>query len=190
MSEYVFKLPDLGEGTVESEIAEWMVKVGDQVQEEDPICSVLTDKAAVEISAPVSGRVTSLAGELGDVVPVGSPLITFDVNGAGESGSNSESSPNRETIDVPVETASAAAAKQSVKTEPVTGQLNESPTLGSNGKVMTSPSIRRRARDADVDLSQVEGSGPRGRILKVDFEAHLGNKSFRAGLGKHVNLLI
>ena len=65
MSQYIFKLPDLGEGLVEAEIAEWMVKVGDLVQEEDPIGAMLTDKAAVELSAPVSGRVISLAGELG-----------------------------------------------------------------------------------------------------------------------------
>ena len=60
MSEFTFKLPDLGEGTVEAEIAEWMIKVGDQVREEDPICAMLTDKAAVELTAPVSGKVLSL----------------------------------------------------------------------------------------------------------------------------------
>ncbi|HKX57696.1 MAG TPA: biotin/lipoyl-containing protein [Xanthomonadales bacterium] len=77
MSEYIFKLPDLGEGTVESEIAEWMVKVGDTVREEDPICSMLTDKAAIELSSPVNGTVKSVAGEIGDVIAVGSPLIVF-----------------------------------------------------------------------------------------------------------------
>ena len=81
MSEYKFKLPDLGEGLVEAEIAEWMVKVGDMVNEEDPIGSVLTDKAAVELSAPVSGRVSSLAGDLGDMVAVGAALITFETSG-------------------------------------------------------------------------------------------------------------
>ena len=65
MSEFVFKLPDLGEGTVEAEIAEWMVKVGDVVAEEQTICAMLTDKAAVELTAPVSGTVVSLAGAEG-----------------------------------------------------------------------------------------------------------------------------
>src|SRR5210317_55069 len=78
MSEFIFKLPDLGEGTVEAEIAEWMVKVGDLVQEEDPICAMLTDKAAVELTAPVSGKVLSVAGEEGDTVAVGMPLIVFE----------------------------------------------------------------------------------------------------------------
>ena len=77
MSEYIFKLPDLCEGTVEAEIAEWMVKAGDVVNEEDPICSMLTDKAAVELTAPVSGKVVSVAGEEGDMVSVGAALIVF-----------------------------------------------------------------------------------------------------------------
>ncbi|MFC1696054.1 biotin/lipoyl-containing protein, partial [Pseudomonadota bacterium] len=71
MSEYIFKLPDLGEGTVEAEIAEWMVKVGDTVLEEDPVCAMLTDKAAVELTAPVGGTVVSIAGAEGDTVTVG-----------------------------------------------------------------------------------------------------------------------
>ena len=76
MSEYVFKLPDLGEGTVESEIGEWSVKVGDQVEEEDIVGTMMTDKAAVELSSPVSGRVVKLAGEPGDKVAVGAPLAS------------------------------------------------------------------------------------------------------------------
>lgn len=157
MSEFVFKLPDLGEGTVESEIAEWMVKVGDEVKEEDPVCSMLTDKAAVELSSPVSGRIVSLAGDLGDVIPVGAPLITFDVNGAGETAVSGSASPP------------LIQASESVDSPPEEIKIHAS----VNGKVMTSPSIRRRAREAGVDLSQIEGSGPRGRILKADFEAHL-----------------
>ena len=78
MSEYIFNLPDLGEGLVEAEIAEWMVKVGDDVKEEDPVGAMLTDKAAVELSAPVSGRVVSLAGEVGDTLAVGAPMIVFE----------------------------------------------------------------------------------------------------------------
>lgn len=144
MSEFIFKLPDLGEGTVEAEIAEWMVKVGDRVAEEDPICAMLTDKAAVELSAPVSGKVVSVAGEEGDMVTVGTPLIVFET---------SEQQP---------ETEQAAAAE--------TGGQEKPPRPG---KVMTSPSIRARARKADIDLSQVPGSGPHGRILKTDYEAYL-----------------
>ena len=78
MSEYIFKLPDLGEGTVESEIGEWFIKVGDIVNEEDVVGTMMTDKAAVELSSPVTGKVVKLAGEPGDMVAVGAPLVVFD----------------------------------------------------------------------------------------------------------------
>ena len=147
MSEYIFKLPDLGEGMVEAEIAEWMVKVGDYIEEEDPFGSVMTDKAAVELSAPVSGKVVSLAGEPGDMVAVGATLIVFESEG--EQATDNKPPP--------------AQAEQIVE-EP---QLNEPST-----KVLTSPSIRQHAREAGIDLTLVHGSGPRGRILKSDLEKH------------------
>ncbi len=177
MSEYVFKLPDLGEGTVESEIAEWMVKVGDEVREEDPICSMLTDKAAIELSAPVSGRVKSLAGDLGDVIPVGSPLITFETDGAEPAGEDEKSATDKSGSATPAPEAKKSAAEPAVS-EKSGARRREAPP---DGKVMTSPSIRRRAREAGIDLTQVEGSGPRGRILKVDFEAYLAQGGDREG---------
>ena len=158
MSEFVFKLPDLGEGTVEAEIAEWMVKVGDTVAEEDPICAMLTDKAAVELTAPVSGTVTAVAGEEGDVVNVGAPLIVFQTSTGGATAVEEESAPERS-----VQTAS-------VQETPATP-----PAPMGSGKVSTSPSIRARAREAGIDLGSIPGSGPRGRILKADFEAFLAS---------------
>jgi 2-oxoisovalerate dehydrogenase E2 component (dihydrolipoyl transacylase) len=164
MSEYTFKLPDLGEGTVEAEIAEWMVKVGDTVAEEDPICAMLTDKAAVELTAPVGGRVVSVAGEEGDIVSVGSTLIVFATEGAA-------AGPAPEPAD---EAAAETTAEPKAKEEPEAGASDTSaPRPDKAGKVMTSPSIRARAREAGIDLRDVPGSGPRGRILKMDFEAFL-----------------
>jgi 2-oxoisovalerate dehydrogenase E2 component (dihydrolipoyl transacylase) len=157
ISEYVFKLPDLGEGTVESEIAEWMVKVGDTVREEDPICSMLTDKAAVELSSPVTGTVKSIAGEIGDVIAVGSPLIVFETSGAAAAAE--------------VATAKPAEPKPEKSGPVATEAAATSATPASNEKVRTSPSIRRMAREAGIDLNQVPATGPRGRILKKDFEA-------------------
>jgi 2-oxoisovalerate dehydrogenase E2 component (dihydrolipoyl transacylase) len=155
MTEFTFKLPDLGEGTVEAEIAEWMVKVGDQVNEEDPICAMLTDKAAVELTAPVSGKVISVAGEEGDVVAVGAPLIVF----ATEGGQAVEANSAAAVID-------EAFTEDAASSEPAAVDA-------AKVKVLTSPSIRQQAREAGVDLSQLVGSGPRGRILKADFEAFL-----------------
>jgi 2-oxoisovalerate dehydrogenase E2 component (dihydrolipoyl transacylase) len=151
MSEFTFKLPDLGEGMVEAEIAEWMVAVGDQVTEEDPICAMLTDKAAVELTAPVSGKVISVAGEEGDMVTVGAALIVFETSGKAAITETTE------------ETKSSPEKPPAVPSEP--------PEMC--GKVMTSPSIRAQAREAGIKLAQVPGTGPRGRILKQDFDAFL-----------------
>ena len=156
MSEYVFKLPDLGEGTVESEIGEWFIKVGDQVTEEDVVGTMMTDKAAVELSSPISGRVVKLAGEPGDIVAVGAPLVVFETDGA----------------TAPAETAEApepGAAEPAAATTPA-------PAAAPRQRVMTSPAVRRRAKEAGVDLTTVPGSGPGGRITRKDFDAFLAGK--------------
>ena len=155
MSEYIFKLPDLGEGTVESEIAEWFVKVGDEVAEEDVVGTMMTDKAAIEVSSPVSGRIVSLAGEPGDMIPVGAPLIVFETNGgaavqAARVEEAAESKPSE----------SPSAPKPSATPE----------ASGKSHRVITSPAIRRRAKEAGIDLIRVRGSGPGGRILRQDFD--------------------
>ena len=160
MSEYVFKLPDLGEGTVEAEIAEWMVQVGDVILEEDPICAMLTEKAAVELTSPVGGRVVSLAGEAGDTVAVGSPLIVFETD-----------------AEAPAPKAKPETAEDHpAEPVPAAEEPGAAPTPAQSGKVATSPSIRARAREAGIDLAQVPGTGPRGRILKTDFEAFLSTR--------------
>ncbi|MBT8078144.1 MAG: 2-oxo acid dehydrogenase subunit E2 [Gammaproteobacteria bacterium] len=158
MSEYIFKLPDLGEGTVESEIAEWHVAVGDQVSEEDIIGTMMTDKAAVELSSPVSGRVVSLAGDPGDVVAVGAPLVVFETDGTA-------------VADTPVERESRETTTAARATEaPPTAE--ESPAPRKN-RVATSPVVRRLAQEAGVDLREVTGSGPGGRIKRSDLEEFL-----------------
>ena len=162
MSEYIFKLPDLGEGTVEAEIAEWMVQVGALVKEEDPICSMLTDKAAVELSSPVSGRVVSLAGEVGDSVPVGSPLITFAIEAAAPASGAGD---DKKTAD----------ANREAVPESVPGKTQPAP--GANEKARTSPSIRQHAREAGVNLGDIVGTGPGGRILKQDLDAFLAGNT-------------
>jgi len=167
MSEFIFKLPDLGEGTVEAEIAEWMVKVGDDVQEEDPICAMLTDKAAVELTAPVSGKVISVAGEEGDMVTVGSALIIFETSIAATEEPQAARRPrlgkSSEASDTRGDDSLHAVERSRLPPKAGAGKRNSS--------VATSPSIRAQAREAGIDLAQVPGTGPRGRILKKDFEA-------------------
>lgn len=173
MSEYVFKLPDLGEGTVESEIAEWYIKVGDQVAEEDAVGTMMTDKAAVELSSPVSGRVVSLAGEAGDIIAVGAPLVVFETAGE-ESATAKESIAPAEPNAAQSPTAAATAtAPDSASAETVAVEVNGTP---ARKKAVTSPAIRRRAKEAGVDLAAVAGSGPGGRILRKDLDNYLSQQ--------------
>ena len=155
MSEYIFKLPDLGEGTVESEIGEWNVKIGDVIGEDTIVGTMMTDKAAVELNSPVAGKVVSLAGEPGDMIAVGAPLVVFETDGK---------TPQAEA-DVPAE---AVTAPESQSDHPVSTS-----TAVQNGKVITSPAIRRRAKEAGIDLSTIPGSGAGGRILRRDLDSHL-----------------
>lgn len=192
MSEFVFKLPDLGEGTVEAEIVEWHVKTGDQVREDDVIVDVMTDKANVEVPAPVSGTVVRTVGTPGDVVAVGAELIVF-ATGAGADASApaaaeaapqgtqpaqpapvaEPSSPAPTSAPMPTPTPTPTPAKAS-PTHAATGESEAArPGTGPSAPVLTSPAIRRRAAEAGIDLARITGSGPRGRILRRDFEAAL-----------------
>jgi len=179
MSEFTFKLPDLGEGLVEAEIAEWMVKPGDVVEEEDVICAVMTDKAAVELTAPVTGKVLSVAGEPGDMVAVGSALIVFET-GAGDSANDQEpaADPSDAELETSKSTEAALAAPAKVSdTTPPAPVADSAATDGRPAKVLTSPAIRQRARESGVDLSAVQGSGPRGRIKSADLDAYMSGSA-------------
>src|SRR3984893_15280430 len=129
MSQFVFKMPDLGEGTVEAEIVAWHTKPGDAVQEDQVIVEVMTDKAAVEVPAPVSGRVVSISGEPGDKVAVGSPLIVFETAAAAAAPAAPEAAPEVAPAAVP---------------DPGGGEPVE---RHSHGRVKASPANRRRARE-------------------------------------------
>ncbi len=179
MSEFIFKLPDLGEGTVESEIGEWFIKVGEMVNEEDVVGTMMTDKAAVELSSPVSGTVIKLAGEPGDVVAVGAPLVVFDTDSAA-APANSRPEPSAKPSPEPspepsaIEPAPEVAAAATVAETP---DESEEPT-----RVITSPAIRRRAKEAGIDLTLVPGSGPGGRILRKDFDLYLKARASGAAI--------
>ena len=174
MSEYIFKLPDLGEGTVESEIGEWFIKVGDRIAEEDVVGTMMTDKAAVELSSPVSGTVLKLAGEPGDIVAVGAALVVIDTEGG------------EVAADVATAETAAPEAKPSVAAEAEAVAAEAAPAANvepvDRSRVMTSPAIRRRAREADVDLTLVPGSGPGGRILRKDFDLFLKARATGAAI--------
>jgi 2-oxoisovalerate dehydrogenase E2 component (dihydrolipoyl transacylase) len=166
VSRYVFKLPDLGEGTVEAEIVNWRVKPGDTVAEDDVLVEVMTEKAAVEVPAPVSGRVLSTSGAPGDRVPVGAELIVLDT----EPGAAAQATPAPAGSATPALTSAGGNGAAAV---PAT----QAPAAARTGRVATSPAIRRRAHEAGIDLRQIAGSGPNGRIVPKDLDAYVTRRA-------------
>ena len=166
MTRYVFKMPDLGEGTVQAEVVAWHVKVGDDVQEDQVMAEVMTDKAAVEVPSPVSGRVVSIAGQPGDTIRVGAELIVF------ETESSEDLAPSAPS---PAE-AGEGGGEGPKSSSPSPALRATSPADAgevSVGRVKASPATRRKAREAGIDLRLVHGSGTGGRITPKDFEAAL-----------------
>jgi 2-oxoisovalerate dehydrogenase E2 component (dihydrolipoyl transacylase) len=184
VSQFVFKLPDLGEGTVEAEIVGWRVKPGDVVSEDDVIVEVMTEKAAVEVPAPVSGRVVSTTGQPGDMVPVGSALIVFETGadaGAANAAAGGGAAAGGDVRAVSAATGAAgasggaAASSRAAQGASVggNGAAGGAHVVAHRGRVATSPAIRRRAHEAGVDLQKVPGTGPNGRIVRQDFDAYV-----------------
>jgi 2-oxoisovalerate dehydrogenase E2 component (dihydrolipoyl transacylase) len=170
MSQFTFKMPDLGEGTVDAEIVAWHTKPGDVVAEDQLIVEVMTDKAAVEVPAPVSGRVVSVTGAPGDKVAVGSPLIVFELSADAAAAAPAPAATPAvpAATSAPPTTVSAAAPTVAQTVAPVAPRAT--PPAAAKGRVMTSPANRRLAREAGIDLATVTGSGPGGRILRADLQ--------------------
>jgi len=170
VSNYVFKLPDLGEGTVEAEIVNWRVKPGDTIAEDEVIVEVMTEKAAVELPAPVGGRVLSITGTPGDMVPVGADLIVIET---GTPATTAAGAPAAAPAAAPASAPPARRAGANGAEAPA-----QAPAASARaGRVATSPAIRRRAHEAGIDLQQVTGSGPNGRIVPKDLEAFVARRS-------------
>ena len=172
MGIFAFKLPDIGEGVVEGEVVEWMVAVGDTVKEDDPILSVMTDKATVEIPSPTDGVVKSLVGEPGTILAVGQVCIEFETDGEGTPEESPapveevvEEAPTPEPEPVKEEVAPAAPAPAPVPAPtPVV-------VAAPGARPLASPAVRQRARESGIDLTTVAGSGPAGRITHGDLDS-------------------
>lgn len=174
MGEFVIKMPDVGEGVAEAELVEWHVKPGDPVREDMVLAAVMTDKATVEIPSPVTGTVLWLGAEIGDTVAVKAPLVRIQV--AGEGG-EADAVPMAETVSV--ETAEQPAAKvetpppveirKSAQAAPVARAAAQTP----QERPLASPAVRLRAQEGGIDLRQVTGTGPAGRITHDDLDQFL-----------------
>ena len=184
--ELVLKLPDVGEGIAEAELVEWHVKVGDLVKEDAPLAAVMTDKATVEIPSPAAGEILWLGAEVGDLVAVGSGLVRLKIFGDGQ---DTLAKPAKAASDAPPKSAPspaprAATAPAPASSRPVEIVSNEpaesaslraaAPAAGREGsKPIASPAVRLKAREAGIDLRQVTGSGPAGRITHEDLDAFI-----------------
>jgi len=194
MGEYVIRLPDVGEGVAEAEVVEWQVKVGDLVREDTILGAVMTDKATVEIPSPIEGEVLWLGAKVGDVVAVGSDLVRLKTAGedSGSAGRQAQRPPESKAPVIgaarssePVSTAPASDRPEPAPAAPV----SLTPATGGKGyvastrisagfaprpegeKPLASPAVRLRAREAGIDLRQVPGSGPAGRITHEDLDS-------------------
>jgi pyruvate dehydrogenase E2 component (dihydrolipoamide acetyltransferase) len=141
---YEFKLPDLGEGLTEGEIARWLVEEGQEIAEDDPLVEIATDKTTVEIPSPAAGLVARILVQEGEVVPVGTVLVVIGADGAA---------------------APAPAPEPAAVAEPKTPP---SDNLQLGGKVRATPLVRRLAQELGVDLGAISGTGPQGRVTEDD----------------------
>ncbi|MDG4893308.1 dihydrolipoamide acetyltransferase family protein [Mesorhizobium sp. WSM4976] len=187
MGEHVIKLPDVGEGVAEAELVEWHVKVGDLVREDAVLAAVMTDKATVEIPSPVDGEILWLGAEIGDTVAIGSPIVRLKVAGEGNVKAAAEAASEVKAPAAPAEAKPAPApaapkvapkpADPPAKVSPAAAPKAARPASSSGApraegeKPLASPAVRLRAKEAGVDLRQVPGSGPAGRITHEDIDA-------------------
>ncbi|API58793.1 branched-chain alpha-keto acid dehydrogenase subunit E2 [Tardibacter chloracetimidivorans] len=164
MARFEFKLPDIGEGIAEAEVVAWHVKPGDVVEEDAPLADMMTDKATVELSAPVGGKVIEINGKVGETVAIGSVLAVFETDGeAAETEAEEEATP-------PQATAPEKAPREEVQAE----------STARKGRVLASPAVRKRALDLGVDLALVRPAEG-GRVRHGDLDSYLRYSSRSGG---------
>jgi 2-oxoisovalerate dehydrogenase E2 component (dihydrolipoyl transacylase) len=185
MARYEFKLPDIGEGIAEAEIVAWHVKVGDPVEEDQQLADMMTDKATVEMESPVAGKVVELAGEVGEMVPIGSVLAVIETEGtASAAHDRSTESPAESKNERPLADGTEKPTAEQAKEIPVTAieekmskpapppePQPEPEVSNAAAHVLASPAVRARARDLAIDLSRVKSKD--GRIRHSDLDAFL-----------------
>jgi len=173
MGTHVIKMPDIGEGIAEVELSQWHVKVGDLVVEDQVLADVMTDKAMVDIPSPVHGKVIALGGQPGEVMAVGSVLISIEVEGAGNLKESDKPAPvaAKETPVAP----KVEAVVESKPAAPRAAPVCQGPMVAreANERPLASPAVRKHALDLGIQLRLVRGSGPAGRVLHEDLDAYL-----------------
>jgi 2-oxoisovalerate dehydrogenase E2 component (dihydrolipoyl transacylase) len=167
MSVFAVRLPDVGEGVAEAELVEWHVSVGDSVTTESVLAEVLTDKATIEISSPVTGTVTYLRGEPGEKLAVGSELVGIELDGGAEPATAPPPQESRVIASAPAPAPAPAPASPPPTVQP---ERRDEPGSRAAPRPMAAPTVRHRARELGIDLNTVRGSGPHGRIVHADLD--------------------
>lgn len=183
MGTHVIKMPDIGEGIAEVELSVWHVKVGDMVVEDQVLADVMTDKAMVDIPSPVHGKVISLGGEPGEVMAVGSILISIEVEGAGNTKESALSAVVEQAAPAPKADIKAPVVESKPAAKPLVAAAQAPVARDADERPLASPAVRKHALDAGIQLRLVQGSGPAGRILHEDLEAYLQQGTTRASAG-------
>jgi len=172
MGEYKFKLPDIGEGVVEAEITAWHVALGDAVEEDAPIADAMTDKATIELTAPVTGVIKMVACEEGDMLAVGADLVIFETEAEEDESEAEEEAPAEIT---PLATAITPSKSKSNNTPPPSMAKTSKPKKLEE-KALASPAVRKAAEEKGLDLAQAKATGKDGEVTHADLE--LLEKSF------------
>jgi 2-oxoisovalerate dehydrogenase E2 component (dihydrolipoyl transacylase) len=164
---YEFKLPDLGEGLTEGEVARWLVSEGQEVAEDDPLVEIQTDKTTVEIPSPAAGKVARILVAEGDVVPVGTVLVVIgEADGSGGKAATASDRHRERRL------SSAAPSEERPPEEPAAPASDmtrgQTPDSGPRGRVRATPLVRRLAQELGVELEGLEGTGPQGRVTDED----------------------
>jgi 2-oxoisovalerate dehydrogenase E2 component (dihydrolipoyl transacylase) len=171
MGRVAFKLPDVGEGTAEAEIVAWHVKVGDHVEEDAPLADVMTDKATIEITSPVTGRIVERNGEPGEMAAIGSVLAVFETEGGATAAPPPKAAAKEAPAPKPL--GREAPAAQPVAASPKARAEAFATRATPDDKPQASPAVRKRAHELGIHLQYVAGSGPAGRIEHEDLDAYV-----------------
>lgn len=173
MGTHVIKMPDIGEGIAEVELSVWHVKVGDMVVEDQVLADVMTDKAMVDIPSPVHGKVIALGGQPGEVMAVGSVLISIEVEGAGNVKESAQPAPVKEAPVAAPKVEAVVASKPVAAPRPAVVCQGPMVAREADERPLASPAVRKHALDLGIQLRLVRGSGPAGRVLHEDLDAYL-----------------
>ncbi len=175
MGTHVIKMPDIGEGIAEVELSVWHVKVGDMVVEDQVLADVMTDKAMVDIPSPVHGKVIALGGQPGEVMAVGSVLISIEVEGAGNVKESTQQAAAVKEAPIAAPKVEAVVESKPVAAATPRPAVCQGPMVAreANERPLASPAVRKHALDLGIQLRLVRGTGPAGRVLHDDLEAYL-----------------